>query len=93
MDNEFFTKNEENLYAKHLEGGPSQVGEIKDLWAKIYIFFDAMPAACRKWLKVGFRKVQRVPIILVPKKNQNILWRLNDCTLKIVEKVAQRSLP
>jgi len=47
--------------------------EIRDLWAKIYILFDAIPAACRKWLKVGFRKVLRVPIILVPKKNQNIL--------------------
>jgi len=49
------------------------VGEIRVLWAKIYILFDAIPAACRKLLKVGFRKVQRVPIILVPKKNQNIL--------------------
>jgi len=49
------------------------LGEIRDLWAKIYILFDAIPASCRKWLKVGFRKVQRVPIILVPKKNQNIL--------------------
>jgi len=70
-----------------------KVGEIRDLWAKIYILFDEIPAACRKWLKVGFRKVQRVPIILIPKKNQNILKCLNDCTLKIVEKVAQRSLP
>jgi len=69
------------------------VGEIKDLWAKIYILFNAVPAACPKWLKVGCRKVQKVPIILVPKKNQNILYSLNDCTLKIVEKVAQRSLP
>jgi len=43
------------------------VGEIRDLWAKTYILFDAISAACRKWLKVGFQKVQRVPIILVPK--------------------------
>jgi len=28
---------------------------------------DAIRAALRKWLKVGFRKVQRVPNILVPK--------------------------
>ena len=51
----------------------SAVGEIRDLWAKIYIFFDAIPAACRKWLKVGFRKAQRVPIVLVPKKKQNVV--------------------
>jgi len=50
-----------------------KVGEIRNLWAKIYILFDAIPVACRKWLKVGFRKVRRVPIILVPKKNQNLL--------------------
>jgi len=50
----------------------SRLGEISGLWAKIYIVFDAIASACRKWLEVGFRKVQRVHIILVPKKNQNI---------------------
>jgi len=50
-----------------------KIGEIRDFWAKIYISFDAILAACRKWLKLGFRKVRRVPIILVQKKNQNIL--------------------
>jgi len=49
-----------------------KLGEIRDLWGKIYILFDAIPAACRKWLKVSLRKVQRVPIIFVPKKNQNV---------------------
>jgi len=43
------------------------------IWVKIYILSDAIAAACSKWLKVGFRKVQRVNIILVPKKNQNTL--------------------
>jgi len=65
--------------------------EIRDFWAKIYILCDATPAACLKWLKVGFRKVQRVTIILVPKRNQNISSRLNDSTLKIVEKVAPKA--
>jgi len=50
-----------------------KVGEIRNLWAKIYILFDKILAACRKWLKAVFRKVQRVPIILVPKMNPNIL--------------------
>jgi len=49
------------------------IGEIRDLWAKIYILFDAIPTACRKWLKVGFGKVRRVPIIFIPQKNQNLL--------------------
>jgi len=40
---------------------------------QIYILFDAIPVDCRKWLKVGFQKMQRVPIILAPKKNQNTL--------------------
>jgi len=51
-----------------------KVGEIRDHWAKINILFDAIPAACRKWLKVGIRIVQKVPIISIPKKNQNVLY-------------------
>jgi len=59
--------------AGYATASTSTVEEIRDLWAKINILFDATSAAPRKCLKVGFRKVQRVPIILVPKRNQHIL--------------------
>jgi len=55
------------------EEKPQNLGEIRDLWAKIYIYFDKILAACRKWLKVSLRKEQNVRNMLVPKKNQNIL--------------------
>jgi len=55
------------------EEKPQNLEEIRDLCAKIYIFFDKILAACRKWLKVSLRKEQKVPMVLVPKKNQNIL--------------------
>jgi len=55
------------------EEKPKNLGEIRDLQDKIYIFFDKILAACRKWLKVSFRKEQKVPIMLIPKKNQNRL--------------------
>ena len=49
------------------------VGEIRDLWAKIYIFFDTIPAACRNWLKVGFRKVRRAPVFSTKKEPKYII--------------------
>ena len=63
----------EQCYHLVMKKKKQNLGEIRDLWAKIYVFFDKILAAGRKWLKVVFRKEQKVPIMLVPKKNQNIL--------------------
>jgi len=47
--------------------------KIRDLWAKIYILFDAISAACRKWLKVGFRKVQSPHYFSTKKEPKSII--------------------